>query len=158
MKSKRILMIGFESKKNHFLLGQLRLHRFEIRMVDNGLEGFYMARSEVPDIIILNHHLPDIPGTMICRLLKSNKNLHNTPVILYASRLRDNDNEVVSQCGANAYIINDIGSMILAVLGLLRDQSASRESGKAGIKMYTYLDQHMSAEQCLDENFEMSTV
>lgn len=66
--------------------------------------GLEMAMKEKVDLIILDVMLPIINGFNICRLLKSQENYKNIPIILLTSRAEEEDRKIGYEVGADDYI------------------------------------------------------
>jgi CheY-like chemotaxis protein len=72
----------------HFLdLTQSFLSRSECRLLtaNTGLEAIKVARSESPDLIILDIEMPEMNGIQACRILKSDPVTSGIPVIVLTS-------------------------------------------------------------------------
>ena len=76
---------------------------FEVLTAENGREGLRLARTELPDIIVLDLVLPDIPGESVCRELKHGKT-ETIPVIMLTAKGTDADKVVGRVIGADVYI------------------------------------------------------
>jgi uncharacterized protein (TIGR02266 family) len=48
----------------------------------NGAEALTLAERELPDVVVIDDCLPDIPGHEVCRRLKESPGLEHTPVIV----------------------------------------------------------------------------
>lgn len=79
---KRVLTIDDDSEIQELLKMQLEGAGYEVIQAFNGIDGLKLARSEGPDIIILDLMLPDIIGYKICRRLKSDSKYKNIPIIM----------------------------------------------------------------------------
>jgi CheY-like chemotaxis protein len=62
------------------------------------------ASSPRPNLVLLDLNLPRIDGKEVLRLIKSDKNLKDIPVIVVSSSDREEDIRFASQMGAAAYI------------------------------------------------------
>ncbi|MCX7994823.1 MAG: response regulator [candidate division WOR-3 bacterium] len=58
---------------------------YEVIIAGDGRTGLQKAMTEKPDLIILDVILPDINGFSVCREIKENPELQNTPVILFTA-------------------------------------------------------------------------
>lgn len=52
---------------------------------DDGMSGFNLAKTEKPDLIILDYNLPDIKGPEVCKLLKADLDTQHIPVLFLTS-------------------------------------------------------------------------
>jgi excisionase family DNA binding protein len=55
---------------------------FATRVVKSAGEAFTWLASIVPDVIVLDLHLPDMPGTEVLRRMRANPQLADVPVIV----------------------------------------------------------------------------
>ena len=53
----------------------------------NGITGIQLAKSEDPDMVLLNFTGPDLDGFDICRSLKADGRLRNIPLVFLAERI-----------------------------------------------------------------------
>lgn len=51
----------------------------------NGKSGIDKARSEKPDLILLDQVLPDISGNEVLKTLKSDSQTHNIPILILSN-------------------------------------------------------------------------
>ena len=55
---------------------------FSIEGTRSGAEAIRIAKSIKPDLVILDHHLPDMNGDRVCRVIRADPALHATKVIV----------------------------------------------------------------------------
>lgn len=68
---------------------------------DAGREGLRLAHSERPDLIVLDLHLPDLPGWVVARQLREAALFHATPIIaVSAGTTEDRDRAMDAGCSA----------------------------------------------------------
>ena len=68
----------------------------------DGAEGLRLARSEDPDVILLDVMLPEMDGFEVCRTLRSEGN--NVPIIMITAREEETDKVFGLDLGADDYI------------------------------------------------------
>ena len=66
---------------------------FDVIIATNGKDGIELAESELPDIILLDLVMPDMPGEDVAAALKENPATANIP-ILYITALATKDDVV----------------------------------------------------------------
>lgn len=57
----------------------------EVLCARGGAEAITLARTERPDLVILDVMMPDLDGREACQILKQDETLHSVPVILISS-------------------------------------------------------------------------
>jgi two-component system cell cycle response regulator DivK len=70
----------------------------------NGAEGIEMARSERPDLILMDIQLPVIDGYEATRRLKADPELQAIPVIAVTSYALAGDEAKTREAGCNGYM------------------------------------------------------
>jgi len=93
-------------------------------------EALELAQRERPDVVIADLHMPEIPGDILCRNLKSDPDLARTPVILVTGHNHAEDHERAVRAGADDVVNKPINRLQLiqavnrflklAVRGLVR--------------------------------------
>ncbi|WP_246422728.1 diguanylate cyclase [Roseospira visakhapatnamensis] len=80
--SKKPLLLLVEDDPNTLrLLSGLFKESYEILVAMSGHQGMDVARSEGPDLILLDLRLPDMDGLEICRILKAEPDVERIPII-----------------------------------------------------------------------------
>ena len=87
-------------------LAKVRLskEKLEIITADSGAEGLKLAKSEKPDLILLDVDMPKMSGFDVCRKLKTNKDLCMTPVIFLTGSDNTQDKIKGLNVGAVDYV------------------------------------------------------
>jgi two-component system, OmpR family, alkaline phosphatase synthesis response regulator PhoP len=75
----------------------------------SGEEGIELARTELPDLIILDLMMEGIDGIETCRRLKSDPVLENIPIIMVTARSEETDKVIGLGMGADDYITKPFG-------------------------------------------------
>lgn len=78
--------------------------RWQIIEARNGLEALGLAKSEKPDLIILDVAMPYLNGFEVCRQLKDNPETRGIIILLITGFPKDEHLERVQQVGANGYL------------------------------------------------------
>jgi len=91
----------------------LERHRYEVITANDGREGFEKAKTEKPDLIILDLMLPRMHGYMVCGLLKKDTRYAKTPIILFTAKAQEKDIKLGQEVGADAYITKPFEPEIL---------------------------------------------
>ena len=101
-KQKTVLIV--EDEKNIVDILRFNLQRAGYRTVEayDGEDGLNKARSENPDLILLDVMLPKMIGFDVCRTLREEGN--NVPVIILTAREEESDKVMGLEIGADDYI------------------------------------------------------
>ena len=102
--TKRILVVDDESDLVVMISKALRYKGYEVITANDGQEGLDKAKTQKPDLIILDLMLPRINGYKVCGLLKKDTRYAKIPIILFTARANAEDIELGKKIGADAYI------------------------------------------------------
>ncbi len=80
---------------------------FDVETAQNGVEGFVKVYKTAPDLIISDVLMPHLGGFQLCRLLKSNPETKQIPIIMLTVLDKKLDKFWASQSGANRFIQKD---------------------------------------------------
>ncbi len=102
--TKRILIVDDEESIIKLVKMYLEYHCYEVITANDGQEGLSKAKTEKPDLIVLDLMLPRINGYKVCGLLKKDTRYAKTPVILFTAKAQERDIKLGEEVGADAYI------------------------------------------------------
>lgn len=105
MAKSKVLIIDDEPDIIETLTYMLQARNYEIISASDGIEGLLKAKSESPDIILLDIMMPGMDGYEVCSKLKKDNSVKNIPVIMLTAK---GDAEAVIKAhrlGANDYIV-----------------------------------------------------
>ena len=109
---KTILIIEDDSDIRTIIAFNLKKESFNSIEANNGEIGLEKARQIVPDLILIDIMLPGIQGLDVCRIIKSDNNTKNIPIILI-SALGQEENIVNGlEAGADDYITKPFSNKI----------------------------------------------
>jgi len=106
-------------------LGSLFLARSgRVITANNGYEGLMLARREHPSVVVADLDMPCMAGDELCRRIKADPDLAQTPVILVTPGGAAEDRSRAVRAGADDVIAKPISriALIQAVNRLLRGQ------------------------------------
>ncbi|MFQ6613893.1 MAG: response regulator transcription factor [Fidelibacterota bacterium] len=101
---KRILVVDDDPNIVNLIRAFLTKIGFEIMEANDGLDGLQKARTEKPDLIILDVMLPKLDGFKLSRLLKFDETFQNTPILMLTAKSDEKDERTGKAMGADAYL------------------------------------------------------
>jgi len=115
----RILIIEDEDKILQFLQRGLTYEGYRVVTAADGPAGLALARSEVPDLVILDWMLPGLDGLEVCRRLRS---AGPTPILMLTARESVSDRVLGLDAGADDYLVKpfEFDELVARVRALLR--------------------------------------
>ncbi|WP_426077862.1 EAL domain-containing protein [Janthinobacterium sp. PSPC3-1] len=102
--SARILIIEDNATNMELMVYLLRAFGYTPLAAYDGEEGVRMARSEVPDLIICDVHLPKLDGYGVVAELKKDPVLRKIPALAVTALAMVGDRERLLEAGFNGYI------------------------------------------------------
>jgi PAS domain S-box-containing protein len=99
-----------DNPDNLALIEGILTYRSHVRLLSamQGRVGLDMARQHRPDLILLDVHLPDIPGDEVLRQIRADPRLHGTPVIVLSADATPHQIERLRAAGASEYLTKPI--------------------------------------------------
>jgi DNA-binding response OmpR family regulator len=102
--SKKILIVDDNPAICSMLEKLFKIYHYQTVTANDGLKGLSAARTENPDLIVLDVMLPEMDGYKVCKMIKLDQNLKKIPVLILTSRMTPEDKRLAFECGANAYL------------------------------------------------------
>src|SRR4051812_38872914 len=120
----RQLILVVEDEKDLADLVQFNLRQsgFETLAAGDGEQALALVQERNPDLVLLDLMLPGIPGTEVCRQLKSTARTRAVPVIMVTARGEEVDRVVGFELGADDFVTKPFSmrELILRVRAVLR--------------------------------------
>ncbi|MBR3556618.1 MAG: response regulator transcription factor [Oscillospiraceae bacterium] len=101
--AKKVLVVDDESNIVDILRFNLQREGYEVVAAYDGQEGLDKARSEAPDLILLDVMLPEKDGFQVCEELRKTDRL--TPIIMLTAREEERDRVMGLELGADDYVV-----------------------------------------------------
>ena len=127
MKKKRILVVDDEEDILELLEFNLQREGYHTIRAATGEEAASLARSETPDLIVLDLMLPGIDGLEVARRLKSDTHTDGIPIIMLTAKGEEPDIVTGLELGADDYITKPFSPRVLAA----RVKAVLRRQGRA---------------------------
>src|SRR4030042_1748400 len=98
---KKILVIEDDPATSRLVDYSLRHEGYQVIAASNGLEGLRKARSESPDMVILDVMLPGMDGFEICHRLRSEPATAQLPILMFSAKAQEIDKDTGIKVGAD---------------------------------------------------------
>ena len=99
----RILLVEDQEMNRDMLSRRLKKRGYEVSIAVDGAEGVDKARSESPDLILMDMSLPVMDGWEATRTLKSDDATRAIPVVALTAHAMSTDREKAMEAGCDAY-------------------------------------------------------
>ena len=125
----KILLIEDNELNRDMLKRRLERKGHAIAIAVNGQQGLAAARSETPDLILMDLRLPDLDGREITRRLKADEATRPIPVIALTAHAMEGDREDALRAGCDDYDTKPVD--LPRLLGKI-DAVLAKRAGPAG--------------------------
>jgi two-component system phosphate regulon response regulator PhoB len=99
-----ILIVDDEKDLRALLDFNLRQAGYRTVHAATGSEALARASTHRPDMILLDLNLPDVPGTEVCRQLKTDPATESIPIVMLTARSNEEDRVLGFELGAEDYV------------------------------------------------------
>jgi two-component system phosphate regulon response regulator PhoB len=120
---RRVLVVEDEPDIRELLTYNLQAAGFTVHAAEKGLDGLAEAQGFLPDVILLDLMLPDIPGTEVCRRIRAADRSTPQPAIVMLTAKGDEIDRVVGfELGADDYVVKpfSVRELVLRVNAIMR--------------------------------------
>jgi two-component system response regulator RpaA len=122
MKPAKILVIEDDYIVARTIERSLRNGAYQITIASRGDKGLSLALQETPDLVILDIIMPDMDGYAVCRAMRAEPRLAETPILFLTAKVKPQDRVTGFKAGADDYLCKpfNIDELILRVQAILR--------------------------------------
>jgi two-component system, cell cycle response regulator DivK len=99
----KILLVEDNEMNRDMLSRRLQRKGYSVVTAEDAEKGLVLARSESPDLILMDISLPAMDGWEATRLLKSNKLTKHVPIIALTAHAMVTDREKALEVGCDDY-------------------------------------------------------
>ena len=118
----KVLIVEDDPDIIDILSYNLKQADLKVTSVPDGSSALAEVKRRLPDLILLDLMLPKVDGLEVCRLLKSDTETKNVPIIMITSKGEEVDRIVGLELGADDYIIKPFSprEVVLRVRSVLK--------------------------------------
>ncbi|MBI2645754.1 MAG: response regulator [Deltaproteobacteria bacterium] len=110
---KKILLVDDEKDLVDTIQILLEAKGYSVVSAHDGLAGLEKAKKEKPDLILLDVMMPNLNGYQLCREIKKDPNLKNTPIVMLTAKAQESDRFWGIESGADDYVTKPFDSLNL---------------------------------------------
>jgi CheY-like chemotaxis protein len=99
----KVLLVEDQEDNRDMLFRRLVKRGYEVSIAVDGAEGVERARSESPDLILMDMSLPVMDGWEATRILKGEEGTRSIPVVALTAHAMSTDREKAFEAGCDAY-------------------------------------------------------
>jgi DNA-binding response OmpR family regulator len=135
MSSGKILVVDDEASVRNLVKSYLAREGYDLLEADNGADALKLARTEKPDLVILDLMIPEVDGLEVCRILRSETGIF---IIMLTARTEETDKLLGLGLGADDYLTKPFSprELVARVKAVLRrrpgESSSSANVVRAG--------------------------
>ena len=111
--SKNILVVEDDLDIRELISFNLQNEGHQVFEAKDGEAGIDKAREKLPDLILLDLMLPGIQGLDVCRIIKSDQEIKETPIIIVTALGQEEDIVKGLETGADDYITKPFSIKVL---------------------------------------------
>ncbi len=108
MTAKKILIVDDDATVHLIVTKILAENGYDVVSAKNGEQGFQLALSERPQLIILDVIMPGIKGRDLCAKFKTYSVLKNIPVVFLTAKNSQDDVQAELDAGAVSHLTKPI--------------------------------------------------
>jgi len=102
---KRILLVEDDRFLRRACEAGLERQGFTLITAADGEEGLRLARTEAPDLILLDILMPKMSGIEVLRALKADEGTRNIPVLVLSNSSQEDSMQQAMTLGALGYLV-----------------------------------------------------
>jgi twitching motility two-component system response regulator PilH len=108
MPVRKILIVDDSSTNRHVLFEMLSRHGYRCILAETAREGIEKAKTEKPDMILMDVVMPDMDGYQATRAITRDEATKHIPVILCTSKGQETDRLWGLRQGAKNYVLKPV--------------------------------------------------
>jgi two-component system, OmpR family, alkaline phosphatase synthesis response regulator PhoP len=112
----RVLVVDDDPVILHLIVLNLELEGHEAVTAMSGMQALELARSEQPDVLVLDVMLPGMDGFEVCRTLQHDRSTERIPVVLLSARALHSDVQRGLEAGAVEYVTKPFDPLDLVAI------------------------------------------
>ncbi|OPJ59098.1 response regulator transcription factor [Clostridium oryzae] len=122
MAEEKILVVDDEEHIVELIKFNLQNNGYNVLTASNGIDALKIAKSQVPQLVLLDLMLPGMDGYDVCKEIRKDMNISNTPIIMITARSEELDKILGLELGADDYVTKpfSVRELVARVKAVLR--------------------------------------
>lgn len=122
MAGEKILIVDDEEHIIELIKFNLENNGYKVVCANNGNDAVKLAKSEIPQLVLLDLMIPGIDGYDVCREIRKDPSISTIPVIMITAKSEEIDKILGLELGADDYITKpfSVREMVARVKAILR--------------------------------------
>ncbi|MES2771355.1 MAG: response regulator [Pseudomonadota bacterium] len=110
MPIKKVLVVDDSPTERHLMVELLTKQGYQVSTANSGEEGIVKAKSELPDLILMDVVMPGLNGYQATRTLTRDEVTKHIPVIVCTSKGQETDKIWGLRQGAQDYVVKPVNA------------------------------------------------
>ena len=106
--SKKVLIVEDNELNMKLFHDLLDAHGYQTLQTRDGIEALEIARTNRPDLILMDIQLPEVSGLEVTKWIKEDDSLRSIPVVAVTAFAMKGDEERIREGGCEAYLSKPI--------------------------------------------------
>lgn len=123
MRSPALILVADDNPDNiEVLRCRLVAHGYDVVTAEDGEDALAVAKTSLPDLVLLDVMMPKMDGIDVCRALKADTSLPFIPIVMITAKSSTEDIIAALEAGADEYLTKpvDHGALVARVKSMLR--------------------------------------
>ncbi len=134
--ARKILIVEDEREILDLVKLYLEKEGFRTLTAVNGMDGLKLARTEHPDLIILDLMLPEMDGIEVCKKVRGERATTTIPILILTAKAEESDQVIGLELGADDYVTKPFSpkALVARVKALLRRLDRQQTEGPSSYR------------------------
>jgi len=118
----KVLVIDDDKAINELIKVNLKLSGYDVIQAYDGLEGFALAKQEMPNLVILDVMMPNVDGYTVAQRIRQANGIKNVPILMLTALSDIQDKGKGFDIGVDDYLVKpfDMEELKMRVKALLK--------------------------------------
>ena len=133
--SSPLILLAEDNEPNvELLVDYLGAHGYRLQIARNGVEAIQQAKSERPDLILMDMHMPMLDGLAATSRIKADPELADIPIVALTALTMSGDRERCIEAGVDEYLSKPVDlKLLLATVKNFLSPPGRQKSGDTEI-------------------------